>query len=248
MPALEKRLTATISSLVTPKLVWEELIAMPRLETAVLQVAEVYDFRCHPYLLWMQAASTSRDAFRQSQLPFRFAVESFSQALAAVMARIPLLEARLPLADNVAEEHGRGDRLRSHKYTFRQYLSALGATAAELETPCTIAVLAFNQSILTYCLTQPGEAGAAMLGIIEYLYVGISTAIAHTVCERGWAAPGSQSHYAVHEQLDTEHARDLLLLAESAWNEPRSRSQVVEGLVLGAHYFWSLYCGLQADF
>ncbi|MFB2919710.1 iron-containing redox enzyme family protein [Aerosakkonema funiforme] len=233
------------NSPIAPSLIWEDLIAIPTLEAAALQVATVYDFHRHPYIIWMQSNSTSRDAFRRSQLPFRFAVESFSQALAAVLARTPLLEARLPLAENVAEEHGHGECLRSHKYTFRQYLCALGATATELEIPCSTNVLAFNQSILTYCLTQPGEAGAAMLGIIEYLYVGISGSIAHTVCDRAWTTPGSQSHYAVHEKLDTEHARDLLILAEPAWHESRSRVLVAQGLVLGAHYFWSLYRDLQ---
>jgi pyrroloquinoline-quinone synthase len=150
MQALEEKSVITTKISTTPELTWEDLVTMPTLEAAVLRVAEVYDFHHHPYLIWMQTDSTSREAFCQSQLPFRFAVESFSQALAAVLARIPLLEARLPLAENVAEEHGHGDCLRSHKYTFGQYLQSLGATAAELETPCITPVLAFNQSILTY--------------------------------------------------------------------------------------------------
>jgi len=223
----------------------ETVITVSTLEAAVLQVAAAYDFRHHPYLLWMQAPMTSCEAFRQSQLPFRFAVESFSQALAAVLARIPVLETRLPLAENVAEEHGHGDRLQSHKYTFRHYLQALGATTPELELPCSIPVLAFNQSILTYCLSQPGEAGAALLGMIEYLYVGISGTIASTLQQRGWATSDTQSHYTIHKTLDTEHARDLLALAEPAWDEPRSRRLVVQGLLLGAHYFWSLYRDMQ---
>jgi pyrroloquinoline-quinone synthase len=218
-----------------------ELVNLPTLEAAVNRVAAVYDFRHHPYLIWMQADTTSRQEFRRSQLPFRFAVESFSQALAAILARIPLLEARLPLFENIAEEHGGGSILRSHKYTFRQYLQALGATTTEFDTPCTTPVLAFNQSILGYCLTQPPEAGAAMLGTIEHLYIDISRAIAYTIHHRGWAAAGSQSHYATHEKLDAEHARDLLILAANAWDESRSRAQVAQGLVLGAHYFWSLY-------
>jgi len=102
-------------------------------------------------------------------------------------------------------------------------------------------VLAFNQSILTYCLMQSGESGAAMLGMIEYLYVDISKAISRTLHQRGWTDVGSQFHYTVHEKLDTEHARDLFQIAEIGWMNPCSRPQVVQGLALGAHYFWSLY-------
>lgn len=222
-----------------------DLIQLPSLDQAVRLVATRYTFQQHPYLDWMQKAATSREAFCQSQIPFRFAVESFSQALAAVLARMPRLEDRLPIANNVAEEHGYGDRLRSHKFTFRQYVQALGATEDDLNSPCPISVIAFNQAILNYALTQPGPAGAALLGMIEYLYVDISAAIAHTLQHRQWTAPGSQSHYAVHEKLDVEHAQELLAIAQPSWNESHCRTQVAQGLLLGAYYFWRLYDDLQ---
>lgn len=242
MQALKPLLVSTINK--TPELSWEELIELPTLEAAITQVATVYNFNKHPYFIWMNDATT-RDAFLKSQLPFRFAVESFSQALAAVLARIQFLEARLPLFANIAEEHGYGSALRSHKFTFREYLLALGASEVELNTPCTTPVLAFNQSILTYCLTQNPEVGAAMLCIIEYLYVGISASIASTLHEKVWTLPGSQSHYTTHEKLDTEHARDLMNIATPAWFEMVSRPQVAQAIVLGAYYFWSLYNDLR---
>jgi pyrroloquinoline-quinone synthase len=228
----------------TPALAWSELIEFPTLELAVQRVATSYDFDRHPYLIWMQDPATERDSFCSSQLPFRFAVESFSQALAAVLARIPTLADRLPLFANLVEEHGRGNVVHSHKFTFQAYLLALGANEADFYKPCPTTVLAFNQSILTYCLTQNPEVGAAMLGIIEHLYIGISAKIARTLDDRQWTLPGSQSHYLNHERLDTEHARDLLTITSPAWNEPRSRAQVSQALVLGAYYFWRLYADL----
>ena len=234
-----------VESGATPYLDWVALAENSlSLDEAVLSVGEVYAFGAHPYLLWMQAPGTSRAAFRRSQLPFRFAVEAFSQALAAVLARMPVLEQRLALVDNIWEEHGRGSSLRSHKSTFQHYLQALGATATELQSPCSLPVLAFNQSILNYCLTQAGEAGAALLGTIEYLYIEVSAAIARTLHQRHWATVGSQAHYTLHEKLDVEHAQELLRLAQPAWNDPRSCPQVAQALTLGAYYFWTLYNGL----
>jgi pyrroloquinoline-quinone synthase len=237
-------LTPTHKTLTNPQLVWEDVAHIPTFSGAINRVAEVFDFCRHPYILWMQASSTNRESFRRSQLPFRYAVECFSQPLSAVLARIVFLEQRLPIFQNVAEEHGNGITSRSHKFTFIEYLQALGANYDELDAPCSIPVLAFNQSILNYCLSQPPEVGAAMLGIIEHLYVEISGTIAKTIERRHWVLPGSQSHYASHEKLDTEHARDLLVLAAPVWDELRSRRQVSQALVLGAHYFWSLYNGL----
>ena len=228
----------------TPELAWMELIKLPTLEMAVARVSTTYNFSQHPYLIWIEDRATQREAFLQSQLPFRFAVESFPQALAAVLARIDNLDDRLALFANIAEEHGHGNALHSHKFTFQEYLQALGANQVDLETPCSTTVLAFNQSIRSYCLTQNPEIGAAMLGMIEHLYVGISAKIARTLAERRWTSPGSQSHYLNHEKLDTEHARDLLNIANSAWSDPRSRAQVSQALVLGAYYFWRLYVDL----
>lgn len=209
-----------------------------------MEVAAIYDFSRHPYFVWMQLESTSRGDFRRSQLAFRFAVECFSQPLAAVLARFTTLEDRFGIVANLSEEHGHGLITRSHKHTFREYLLALGVSDDELNTPCSTAVCAFNYSILGFCLGQPGEVGAAMLGIIEYLYVNISAAIAQTITQRDWAIPGSQSHYTTHEKLDTLHAEDLFSLARSSWEEPRSRQEISQALVLGAYYFWSLYNGL----
>ena len=227
----------------TPEGNWAEIAELESLERAVGAVARAYDFHVHPYFVWARAGETTREAFRSSQARFRFAVEGWAQAISAVLARIPRLELRRGLAKNVADEHGELVEL-SHKASFRRYLIALGATQDELETPCPIAVRAFQQATTNFCLVHPYEVGAAALGIIEHVYVGISTEIGRLVTDRGWVLPGSQDHYAVHERLDVEHARDLLVLAEPAWTEPRSRREVALGLLIGAHCFWQLYLDL----
>jgi len=228
-------------TILVPQLYWRRLNEQPTLDEAVRIVAAEYDFTRHPYFVWMRAATTTAAEFKKSQVPFRFAVEAFSQSLAAVLARVPRVEARLALAENVAEEHGRGNQLASHKRTFVQYLRALGATPDELHADCPVAVSAFNHALLSFCLAQPHPPGAALLGVIEYVYVGISGSIARTLLERAWVQPGSQRHYEVHEQLDARHADDLLELARPAWREPDARAQVAHALLLGAHWFWQLY-------
>jgi pyrroloquinoline-quinone synthase len=223
---------------------WKEPIPQDDFAQVIDQIAADYNFQQHPYLLWMQADTTTRSQFCRSQLGFREAVESFSQAIAAVMARVPRVEERLALVDNLAEEHGHGQLLRSHKYTFRQYLIALGASDSDLQSEIPIGVIAFNQSILNYCLTQPPECSAAMLGMIEYLYIGISQTISKTIHDRHWTVSGSQSHYAVHEVLDVEHARELFHLSEPLWQEVRSRQAIIQAMNLAAYYFWNLYLNL----
>lgn len=224
-----------------PALPWGRVAVKETLDEAVELVAREYDFARHPYFVWASAPGTTREAFRATQVPFRYAVESFSQALAGVLARMPRVESRLRVAENIAEEHGHGDMSMSHKYTFLEYLRALGASEEELLAPCPIWVTAFNHSLRNLCLAQSHEVGAACLGMVEHLYVRISGSIARLVHERGWVAPGSQRHYAVHEVLDVAHARELLDVAEPAWETARTRSYAALGLLLGAYYFWTLY-------
>ena len=220
------------------------LIECKTLNHTVEMIATEYDFEQHSYFLWMQSPHTDRATFMRSQLPFQSAVESFSQPLAAVLSKISTLEMRMGLMANLSEEHGNGNPLRSHKATFRQYLKSLGATDNDLIIAENITVLAFNQSILNYCSTQSASSGAALLGIIEYLYVTVSSNISKTILDRHWVIPGSQSHYSTHETLDVSHSQDLLQLAQSDWDNSRSRSQINQSLILGAHYFWTLYQGL----
>jgi pyrroloquinoline-quinone synthase len=131
--------------------------------------------------------------------------------------------------------------------TFCQYLKALGATSEDLLTAISEPVLAFNQLTQTYCLTRSPAAGAAMLGMIEYLYADISARIAKTIHDRVWVMPNSQFHYVPYEAVDYTQAQDLWAIAASSWQVERSRQQVAEGLLLGGRYFWDLYNGLYPE-
>lgn len=242
-PMASTAVSRDVPAPITPSLTVEGVCAHARFDDAVAEVAAAYDFARHPYFLWAHAPATTRAEFRASQAPFRFAVEGWAPALAAVLARVSDVEARRGIVKNLADEQGGGPG-HSHTASFRRYLRALGATDAELEAPCPIAVHAFSLQTTNFALVAPVEAGASALGIIEHLYIGISAAIGRLVVERGWAAPGTQDHYEVHEELDVEHARDLLELARPAWSEARGRRAAGLGLALGAHTFWQLYLDL----
>ncbi len=231
---------------IEPELSVDELTAAPTIDAALALLTARYCFARHPYFLWLHSSESTRDQFRQTQLPFRFAVDQFAQPLAAVLARITRPEARRAVAENLAEEYGRGNELVSHKATFLQYLRALGAVPAELERPCPAGVDAFNQALLAFCLGNGAEAGAAATGVIEQLYIWISGAIARLIVERGWCSPGSQRHYELHEELDQTHARDLIDVARPVWPDAATREPVARGLALGAHWLWALYRDLLA--
>lgn len=215
------------------------------LEDARQYVAAQFDFSKHPYFTWMKI--TDRESFSRSQIPFRYAVEGFSCALAATLAKIPELEQRQKLAENVAEEHGLlGDKL-AHKYTITLFLKSLGLSDKDINVPCPAGVHAFNQSLRNYCLSNSAEAGAAMLGMIEYVFITVSGSIAKHVIDSQWTGQSSLYHYQVHQTLDIEHSQVLLQVCDGCWAIKHKRSEICQGLILGAYYFWDLYNELFQD-
>lgn len=93
-------LTADNRHLLRPSPFWltgADLASLPSFDVAVGHVTHGYDFVNHPYISWMMAPGTTREQFRSTQLPFQFAVERFSQPLAAVVSKID----RTPLRFNV---------------------------------------------------------------------------------------------------------------------------------------------------
>ncbi|MCI0506501.1 MAG: iron-containing redox enzyme family protein [Gammaproteobacteria bacterium] len=217
----------------------EDIINKVSFREAYLQVARIFDFTRHPYFAWMKI--TDKHSFARSQIPFRYAVEGFSCALAATLAKIPELERRVRLAENVAEEHGLVGNKMPHKYTIAGFLNALGIDDSELDIPCPAGVHAFNESIRNYCLTNSAEASAALLGIIEYVFITISNLVATHIVSSGWTTQGSQHHYETHEALDIEHSQVLFDISEDHWQHDCKRGEICQGLILGGHYFWGLY-------
>ncbi|MGD8560048.1 MAG: iron-containing redox enzyme family protein [Gammaproteobacteria bacterium] len=217
----------------------EDVARFDTLENAYQHVAREYDFAKHRYFTWMH--TTDKESFARSQIPFRYAVEGFSCALAATVAKIPELERRVKVAENVAEEHGLIDDKLTHKDTITEFITLLGIPREEVDTTCPPGVHAFNQSVRNYCLTNSPEAGAAMLGIIEYVFITISNVVAQHIAAQGWAKPGSQRHYEVHETLDIEHSRVLFDVCREYWPVELKRREICQGLILGAYYFWELY-------
>jgi len=217
----------------------EDIININSLKDAYLHVARVFDFAQHPYFAWMQ--STDKQSFARSQIPFRYAVEGFSCALAATVAKTAQFERRVGIAENVAEEHGLVGNKVPHKYTIAEFLTVLGVDDNQLDIPCPAGVHAFNESIRNYCLTNSPEASAALLGMIEYLFITISHLVATHIVSAGWTTPGSQRHYESHELLDIEHSQVLFDVSEYDWQHQCKRAEICQGLILGGHYFWGLY-------
>ncbi len=200
----------------------------------------------NPYFRALRDGTMSRDDFVETQFQFAHAVFFFSRPMLVLAGRISNPAVRLPLLENVRDEHGRGDLAHAHEATFTRFLERLGVAPSELwSRPLWPEVRAFNTVLVGVCTLDDVPTALALLGIIEDLFASLSAEIGRSVVARGWLDAEALVHYRTHEELDVQHAEGFYApLRERFAREPAVRYQVEQGLELGATVFLSLYRGL----
>jgi pyrroloquinoline-quinone synthase len=103
-------------------------------------------------------------------------------------------------------------------------------------------VLAFNLALMGTCSAGEPEMAFACLGIIEYSFADLSAIIGRSVVDRGWVPGDRLVHYALHAEIDKEHAEGFFRMVQRSWNAGgAARSRVEQGLALGLYIFHRLY-------
>lgn len=201
------------------------------------------------YTDWVKFKA-SREDFLKTQIQFRYAVENFGAVIAGVLSKMPKTSERMHVAENVAEEHGHNDLTNTHYTTFMQFLKSMNENDLNLNPEPSTSVIAFNRAVGDFVATHSYYEGAALVGMIELMYVDMSDFIAKTVHSREWDNLCEQKHYDVHAVLDIEHAKELFEVSEDMWNTNNDVIQhsIEEAMKLGAHYFVRLYDDLLKDF
>lgn len=214
-------------------------------------IASEYDLvnsKHNQYAEWLKNEATLQEFFN-TQRHFRYAVENFGSVLAGVLSKMPILnKERMSVAENVAEEHGHNSLLNTHKETFLTFLKSMNVNEQSIDLKnVSFPIESFNQSVGNFVATHSYYEGAAMVGMIELLYVNISDLIAKKVHSENWDSLCTQTHYDVHAVLDIEHSRELFEVCESIWNMEEEHGsgiiqhQIIVAATLGAVYFTRLY-------
>lgn len=213
-------------------------------------LAEI-DAKANPYFTALASGELSKDDFIETQLQFHSAVVFFSRPMAALVAKIPEAALRVEIVRNVWEEHGEGEVHAMHGQTFVTFLSRLMHIPRE-DVEKTLAtralwpeIRAFNTALSGACVLDDYLVGAAVLGIIERMFVEIASWLGRGVVARGWLKPEEMIHYNLHERLDTKHAQDFFDVLEPVWHRSAdARYNIEQGLRMGALLFDQLYARL----
>ncbi|MFP2925565.1 TenA family transcriptional regulator [Pyxidicoccus sp. 3LG] len=196
-----------------------------------------------PYLRALRDGSFGREDFVETQLQFFGAVSHFSRPMALLASRLPRPDQRLPLVENVFDEHGRGDLGHGHEQTFLLLLQRLGADMNRVRRCASWPeVRAFNAALTGVASFDTPLTGFAVFGIIEDLFSGISLELGRGIVSRGWLAASDVAHYPTHATLDEEHAEGFYRQLDGPYGEDaRTAEEIEQGIALGGHLFQRLY-------
>jgi len=198
----------------------------------------------HPLFVELAEGNLSIDQVRAVALQIHHVVDHFPRLLAAIVANLGDYRMRMPLVENLFEEHGRMDPARVHVETYRAFLAGLGIDrVAVANSRPAICALAYNRAVLDLCLHHPHAEGLGALGVIEEIVARVSPIVArHVRSIRG--GDSSLGHFSDHEVLDLSHADEIYELASGAIARGERRELVHQGMRLGWYSHRRLYTDL----
>ena len=198
-----------------------------------------------PFFTFLLNGTMDKEQFKKSQISLIDAVEFFSRPMFVILSKLNTYKERLPIIENILDEHGNGEIDKAHGNTFRQYLVSLGATKKEINNRnLNKAVLEYNNALIKCATNNPTERGLAMMGMIEKRYSKISAIIVKEILKKKWVSKDLLYHYSLHEELDVEHAEGFFNIIKDGWEDMDSRKEIQKGLTLGNSMILNLYNGI----
>ena len=211
----------------------------------ILELIKSTPVEHQPFFNYLLNGTMDKEQFKKSQISLIDAVEFFSRPMFVILSKLSTYKERLPIIENILDEHGNGEIDKAHGNTFRQYLVSLGATKKEINNRnLNKAVLEYNNALIKCATNNPTERGLAMMGMIEKRYSKISAIIVKEILKKKWVSKDLLYHYSLHEELDVEHAEGFFNIIKDGWEDMDSRKEIQKGLTLGNSMILNLYNGI----
>ena len=174
----------------------------------------------------------------------RHVVNAFPAFLAALLTQMPDARDRLPIVENLLEEHGDLDIEKAHVNTFELLVRGLGPAAEPITRHAPIpGMRSYLRSMQYTCLHSPWLEGLGLMGMIEFLFAHISPIITSAVVRSGRVPRDALAHFDLHEDVDVDHAAGMFAVLEPHWEHEASRQLIQDGMELGVY----LDCRLMTD-
>jgi pyrroloquinoline-quinone synthase len=186
----------------------------------------------------------SLDQARRIALEIYHVVDAFPRFLSAILTNIPDYRLRMPLVENLFEEHGRMEHARVHVETYKNFLRSLGIDEFQIAAnQPLIPAIAYMRAIIDLCLHHPFAEGLGALGVIEEIVARVSPLVAGYAIRRSGDHRKALQHFGEHEVLDVTHAEEIYRIAGQLEGDEALRA-AEQGMSLGLYYHRRLYSDL----
>jgi pyrroloquinoline-quinone synthase len=195
----------------------------------------------HTFFTALKENRLSANQVKEASLQIYHVVEFFPRFIAAVLTNIPDYKMRMPLVENLYEEHGNMNEKLVHSVTYKEFLTGLGITEIEIQSSKpSFPVIAYNRSISDLCLHYNYLEGLAALGVIEEIVARVSPIVGRYASTQYGSNNESLVHFTDHETLDVTHANEIYEVIATQY-EGDNKAVVDRGLNLGLYYHRKLY-------
>ena len=216
----------------------------PELKNCLESVVHDLNVKGHPYFKMLASGEMSKIQFLETQIEFAPLVQFFNRPMAQVIANIPHALLRMALVDNLWEEHGKGIPEKVHGKTILTLIDRLGGDASLIQQDdFTANVQIFNEALRGAAAFENYRFAAAMFSGIERTFVDVSTQICLGIIDQGWLPADRITHYALHKEIDIQHAEDFLHVVNDDWTNREHQQIIKKGIQFGASLFLNVYTG-----
>jgi pyrroloquinoline-quinone synthase len=219
----------------------KNFIELKKVTTAMFEQNPIEE---HPFCKALADDQINQAQCREAALQIYQVVLHFPRFLSAILTNIPDYKVRMPLVENLFEEHGKMNAAYVHSETYRTFLLGIGISEEEIKNAeASVPVLAYTRAVTDLCLHYNFLEGLAALGVIEEIVARVSPIVGQ-YCNRNFMTAGkSLFHFTSHETLDVEHANEIYEVV-ALFYEGENKKVIERGLQLGMYYHRRLYSNI----
>ena len=201
----------------------------------------------HPFLKRIEEASLTKLQLQYFAKQYSIYCYYFPRFLAATAANIPYDETRMPIIENLWEEHGEGKLSKSHRMLYNNFAASLGVTVKELKgaqplaSPQTCVSTLFNLCLNGSFLESLGALGPST----EFFTSEEYSIIANGLAKYDFLTNKDIEFWTVHISLDEAHYSEMVDILVPYIDTEENRRLVKEGAEAAIELELSFWDGLE---
>ncbi|WP_010283578.1 TenA family transcriptional regulator [Bacillus timonensis] len=216
----------------------EKFVELKKVTDCMFQEKKIEE---HPLFVALNNGVLSYVQRKEIALQIYHVVLYFPRFLSAILTNMSDYRMRMPLVENLFEEHGKMNEKYVHSETYKQFLKGIGISEEEInESEPSISVIAYNRGLTDLCLHYHYLEGLSALGVIEEIVARVSPMVGQFAKSNYGSENKSLVHFTDHEVLDVQHANEIYEVVALSY-EGEQRQIIERGLKLGFYYHSRMY-------